>query len=207
MLRSFAYAASAAELDRGVEPPDNWEELARDAFLGGYQAEVDPNLIPSGSSPTGCSPCSSWRRPCTSSATSSTTGPTGCASRWRDPERLLERARVTSSTFGELDVYLAREGKARAPVREARRDVVTDGVTFAVWAPSAQHVALVGDFNGWDSTRRRCRTSARPASGRRVTVERARPAVQVRGHGSGRADDPEGRPVRVRGEVRRRRRP
>jgi maltokinase len=50
MLRSFAYAASAAELDRGVEPPPEWEELARDAFLGGYLAEVDPNLIPSGSS-------------------------------------------------------------------------------------------------------------------------------------------------------------
>ena len=50
MLRSFAYAASAAEIDRGVEPPPDWEELARDAFLGGYLAEVDPNLIPSGSS-------------------------------------------------------------------------------------------------------------------------------------------------------------
>ena len=50
MLRSFAYAASAAELDRGAEPPDDWEERARDAFLGGYLAEVDANLIPSGSS-------------------------------------------------------------------------------------------------------------------------------------------------------------
>jgi maltokinase len=50
MLRSFAYAASAAELERNVEPPEGWEERARDAFLGGYVTEVDPNLIPSGSS-------------------------------------------------------------------------------------------------------------------------------------------------------------
>jgi maltokinase len=50
MLRSFAYAASAAELERGAETPDDWEERARDAFLGGYLAEVDPNLIPSASS-------------------------------------------------------------------------------------------------------------------------------------------------------------
>jgi maltokinase len=50
MLRSFAYAASAAELERSVEPPEGWEERARDAFLGGYVSEVDPNLIPSGSS-------------------------------------------------------------------------------------------------------------------------------------------------------------
>jgi trehalose synthase-fused probable maltokinase len=47
MLRSFAYAASAASLERGVEPPVGWEERARDAFLDGYLSEVDPALIPS----------------------------------------------------------------------------------------------------------------------------------------------------------------
>jgi trehalose synthase-fused probable maltokinase len=47
MLRSFAYAASAASLERGAEPPEGWEDRARDAFLDGYLAEVDPALIPS----------------------------------------------------------------------------------------------------------------------------------------------------------------
>ena len=35
MLRSFAYAASAAPILRGVEPPAGWEARARAEFLGG----------------------------------------------------------------------------------------------------------------------------------------------------------------------------
>jgi predicted trehalose synthase len=50
MLRSFAYAASAAAIERGVKPPEGWEERARDEFLLGYLAEVDPALVPSGPS-------------------------------------------------------------------------------------------------------------------------------------------------------------
>jgi maltokinase len=48
MLRSFAYVASAAPLLRGVVPPPDWEERAREVFLDGYRATVDPSLIPSG---------------------------------------------------------------------------------------------------------------------------------------------------------------
>ena len=48
MLRSFAYVASAAELQRGVTAPEGWEERAREAFLGGYFAGVDPSLLPPG---------------------------------------------------------------------------------------------------------------------------------------------------------------
>jgi maltokinase len=50
MLRSFAYATSAAELERGVEPSDGWEERARDSFLLGYLSAADPALVPAGSS-------------------------------------------------------------------------------------------------------------------------------------------------------------
>ena len=59
---------------------------------------------------------------------------------------------MTSSTFGELDVYLAREGRHERLYEKLGAQVVAEGVTFAVWAPTAQHVALVGDFNGWDPT-------------------------------------------------------
>src|ERR671930_2496838 len=46
MLRSFAYAASAAELQRGIAVPGGWEEDARAAFLTGYFDAIDPALLP-----------------------------------------------------------------------------------------------------------------------------------------------------------------
>ena len=48
MLRSFAYAASASELLRGVPAPGGWEDEARSAFLEAYMAAVDPSLLPAG---------------------------------------------------------------------------------------------------------------------------------------------------------------
>ena len=49
MLRSFAYAASASVIQRGVEPPAGWEEECRSEFLDGYLATIEPGLLPSGS--------------------------------------------------------------------------------------------------------------------------------------------------------------
>jgi trehalose synthase-fused probable maltokinase len=49
MLRSFAYAATATQLLRGVDPPVGWEVRARTEFLTGYRSTIDPSLIPSGS--------------------------------------------------------------------------------------------------------------------------------------------------------------
>src|SRR5262249_10598810 len=46
MLRSFAYAASASQLLRGVEAPPGWEERARQEFLDGYLERVDQQLLP-----------------------------------------------------------------------------------------------------------------------------------------------------------------
>jgi maltokinase len=52
MLRSFAYAASAVEIQRGTAPPDGWEDRAREAFLDGYSKTVDPSLLPPGQQAT-----------------------------------------------------------------------------------------------------------------------------------------------------------
>ena len=48
MLRSFAYAATAAELTRDAEIPDDWEERARERFLETYLETVDATLLPPG---------------------------------------------------------------------------------------------------------------------------------------------------------------
>jgi trehalose synthase-fused probable maltokinase len=48
MLRSFAYAASAATIQRGIDPPADWEQRARDEFLEGYLQTVEASLLPAG---------------------------------------------------------------------------------------------------------------------------------------------------------------
>jgi maltokinase len=48
MLRSFAYAASAAHILRAAEVPDDWESRARAEFLEGYRDTIDTTLVPSG---------------------------------------------------------------------------------------------------------------------------------------------------------------
>jgi 1,4-alpha-glucan branching enzyme len=67
-----------------------------------------------------------------------------------DPYRFLP-------TLGELDLHLFNEGRhLRLWEALGAQPRTVDGVAgtgFAVWAPTAQRVAVVGDFNGWDSER------------------------------------------------------
>jgi maltokinase len=46
LLRSVAYAPLAARLQRGAEPPADWEARAREGFLDGYLDAIDPSLLP-----------------------------------------------------------------------------------------------------------------------------------------------------------------
>jgi maltokinase len=48
MLRSFAYAASAAPILRSGEAPAGWEDDCRDAFLDGYLNTIDLAILPTG---------------------------------------------------------------------------------------------------------------------------------------------------------------
>jgi len=48
MLRSFSYAAAGARLLRASEPPEDWEDRAREQFLAGYREHVDGSLLPPG---------------------------------------------------------------------------------------------------------------------------------------------------------------
>lgn len=69
--------------------------------------------------------------------------------------------------LGELDLHLFAEGRHWHIYRflGANAKVVNgiEGVLFAVWAPSAERVSVVGDFNGWHGLRHPMR--ARGSSG------------------------------------------
>jgi 1,4-alpha-glucan branching enzyme len=66
--------------------------------------------------------------------------------------------------LGELDLYLFAEGRHRDMGRVFGAQAVTvdgvAGVRFAVWAPNARRVSVVGDFNSWDGRRHPMRLRA-----------------------------------------------
>ena len=113
----------------------------------------------------------------------------------RDPYSFLP-------TLGELDLHLAMEGRHEhlyerlgAHVRELDGAA---GTAFAVWAPNARSVSVVGDFNSWDgraapdALARRVRDLGAVRPGRRRGDE-----VQVRDPDARRPVAAEGRPARL----------
>jgi len=60
-------------------------------------------------------------------------------------------------TLGEVDLYLLGQGEHLESYRVLGAHLRTIsgimGTSFAVWAPNAQRVSVVGDFNGWDGRR------------------------------------------------------
>ena len=57
--------------------------------------------------------------------------------------------------LGDLDLHLFNEGRHFELASVMGANAMTfegvDGVGFSVWAPNASRVAVVGDFNSWDS--------------------------------------------------------
>jgi 1,4-alpha-glucan branching enzyme len=75
----------------------------------------------------------------------------------QDVEWEIDDAYRFGPVLGELDEYLLGEGSHKRIWQVLGAHLIThegaDGVHFAVWAPNAQRVSVVGDFNVWDGRR------------------------------------------------------
>ncbi len=71
--------------------------------------------------------------------------------------RVIDDPYALGTSMGEVDIYLLAEGRHRELGRVLGGHVMNfaglDGVRFAVWAPNARRVSVVGGFNDWDGRR------------------------------------------------------
>ena len=69
----------------------------------------------------------------------------------------IEDAYRFPQSLGDVDLYLLGEGSDRQIYNKLGAQVISlagvRGTRFAVWAPNASRVSVVGDFNAWDGRR------------------------------------------------------
>ena len=83
---------------------------------------------------------------------------------WQGVMQETEDPYAFPTLLGQLDVHLLAEGRHRQigaclGAQPMEVDGIA-GVRFAVWAPNARRVSVVGDFNAWDGRRHPMRLAA-----------------------------------------------
>jgi 1,4-alpha-glucan branching enzyme len=86
---------------------------------------------------------------------------------WPDAIQVTDDPYMFGPLLGDLDLHLIGEGTHYNLTRALGANPMTiddiAGVRFAVWAPNARRVSVVGDFNSWDGRRHPMRL--RPQAG------------------------------------------
>jgi 1,4-alpha-glucan branching enzyme len=82
---------------------------------------------------------------------------------WGSHQETIDDPYRFGPVIGELDRWLLSEGTHFRPYEQLGAHLTAidgiDGVNFAVWAPNARRVSVVGSFNNWDGRRHAMRNS------------------------------------------------
>jgi 1,4-alpha-glucan branching enzyme len=96
---------------------------------------------------------------------------------WEGSQQITEDPYSFGPLLSEFDIYLLAEGRHRdiGAALGAHFMTIGDipGVRFAVWAPNARRVSVVGNFNNWDGRRHPMRQ--RPAGIWEIFIPRLAP--------------------------------
>ena len=103
--------------------------------------------------------------------------------KWPDAVQETEDPYSFGPMLGDLDLHLFNEGRHFELASVMGANAMTfegvDGVGFSVWAPNASRVAVVGDFNSWDSRRHAMRLRY-PAGVWELFVPRLTPGMRYK---------------------------
>ncbi|MBB6302057.1 1,4-alpha-glucan branching protein GlgB [Rhizobium leucaenae] len=103
--------------------------------------------------------------------------------KWPDAIQVTEDPYSFGPLLGELDLHLIAEGThynlSRTLGAVAMEVDGIAGVRFAVWAPNARRVSVVGDFNSWDGRRNPMRLRA-PAGVWEIFIPRLTPGERYK---------------------------